>query len=121
MMYRLTNAEKFVMKCIWDTPKDMVLSEIVNMTNERYQKDWKPQTVSTYLAHLVQKDFLKMTRNGKIYTYHPLVTQEDYLRCEMADLITFWGSPFAAIFVEYYKNDDVDQRALEELKELLAE
>ena len=54
----LTNAELLVMKCIWDNTQDMVLSEVVAIVNDRYNKDWKPQTVSTYLAHLVQKNFL---------------------------------------------------------------
>ena len=98
----LTHAELLVMKCIWDTPKDLVLSEIVAMVNERYNKDWKPQTVSTYLSHLVQKEFLKMTRNGKIYTYQSLVNEYDYFHKCFANFLCFWGFDSAIDFMKTY-------------------
>lgn len=101
----LTNAEVLVMKCIWDTPTDMVLSEIVTLVNGRYGREWRPQTVSTYLAHLVQKQFLKMTRQGKIYTYHPLISEKTYRSREMRRFVEFWGSGSAADFLAAYKED----------------
>lgn len=117
----LTNAELLVMKCIWDTPKDLVLSEIVAMVNERYNKDWKPQTVSTYLAHLVQKGFLEMTRNGKIYTYHPQVTEIDYRTKEMEIFVNFWGggSP-SAFLAAFFASNKVDAEEIAKLKEVIA-
>ncbi len=116
----LTNAELLVMKCIWDTPKDLVLSEIVAMVNERYQKDWKPQTVSTYLAHLVQKGFLEMTRNGKIYTYHPLVLEVDYRTKEMNNFVDFWGGGSPAEFLSaFFGSNDVDSKELAQLRDLI--
>ena len=53
---QLTAAETIVMKCIWDADHEMSLAEIVKNANEGYGKEWKPQTVSTYLAkHLPEK------------------------------------------------------------------
>ena len=70
---KLTNAELLVMTIIWDNKGDlMVLSEVLAAVNDRFAKTWKPQTVSTYLHNLVQKRFLKIHRNGKVYTYEPL-------------------------------------------------
>lgn len=87
MKNELTNAEMQVMGIIWDNPgRMMALSEIVAAVNDRWKKDWKPQTVSTYLAHLVQKEFLKMHRNGKIYTYEPLREKDE----TMAGVILNW-------------------------------
>lgn len=116
----LTNAELLVMKCIWDTPKDLVLSEIVAMVNERYRKDWKPQTVSTYLAHLVQKGFLEMTRNGKIYTYHPQVLETDYRTKEMNNFVDFWGGGSPAEFLSaFFGSNKVDEKELDQIRDLI--
>lgn len=116
----LTNAELLVMKCIWDTPKDLVLSEIVAMVNERYRKDWKPQTVSTYLAHLVQKGFLEMTRNGKIYTYHPQVLEVDYRTKEMNNFVDFWGGGSPSEFLSaFFGSNDVDDKELAQIRDLI--
>ena len=49
-MEELTTAESMVMKTIWDHPHEMALQEIMKLTNETYGKDWKSQTVSTYVC-----------------------------------------------------------------------
>ena len=116
----LTNAELLVMKCIWDNSKDLVLSEVVAIVNERYGKEWKPQTVSTYLAHLVQKRFLQMERNGKIYTYHPLVKELDYRTKEMNSFVEFWGCGSPSEFLKaFFKSNDIDKNELEEIRKLI--
>lgn len=116
----LTHAELLVMKCIWDRSQDLVLSEVVAMVNERYGKEWKPQTVSTYLAHLVQKNFLKMERNGKIYTYHPLVAETDYRNREMNAFVKFWGTGSPAEFLSaFFKDNEVEPEEIEQIKELI--
>jgi predicted transcriptional regulator len=43
---------------------------------------WKPQTVLTILARLIEKGFLKTEKPGKEQIYSPLVPHEDYLRAE---------------------------------------
>ncbi len=89
-MKDLTSAETIVMKTIWDADHEMSLSEIVRRANEAYEKDWKPQTVSTYLTKLVQKEFVRMHREGRFFFYEILVQEEDY-RSEQADkFIKFW-------------------------------
>ena len=67
----LTNIEMLIMKCIWDTPEELALSQLVAMVNERFEKSWKPQTISTYLAHLVRKGYLSMRRKGKSIPLSP--------------------------------------------------
>ena len=59
---QLTAAETIVMKCIWDADHEMSLAEIVKNANEGYGKEWKPQTVSTYLAKLCLKNYIQMKR-----------------------------------------------------------
>ena len=34
----LTNIEMLIMKCIWDTPEELALSQLVAMVNERLRK-----------------------------------------------------------------------------------
>ena len=103
-MKDLTSAETIVMKTIWDADHEMSLSEIVRRANEAYEKDWKPQTVSTYLTKLVQKEFVRMHREGRFFFYEILVQEEDY-RSEQADkFIKFWDEGSVIHFLEsYYK------------------
>lgn len=88
MIKKLTEAEEVVMKAVWDCKKEPVLSEVAARL-KKYEKDWKPQTVSTFMAKLVQKQYLQMKRNGKIYTYKVLVKEEDYNKTQLKHLYTF--------------------------------
>ncbi|MFR5117874.1 MAG: BlaI/MecI/CopY family transcriptional regulator [Eubacterium sp.] len=45
-------------------------------------------TVSTYLSHLVQKEFLRMDRNGKIYSYHPIVKAQEYMKYDVQNVVS---------------------------------
>lgn len=91
MKNKMTNAEMLVMGIIWDNPeRNMVLSEIVAAVNERWDKNWKPQTVSTYLTHLVRKEYLAMHRNGKVYTYEILKEKDETMVEEMLKLCNWY-------------------------------
>ena len=89
----LTNAEELVMKSVWDLQKEPVLSEIGERVNTAYRdkgEEWRPQTVSTFLAKLVNKGYLKLQRNGKIYTYKVLVREEQYRKKLLNHMLHFW-------------------------------
>ncbi len=86
----LTKSEELVMKAIWDCKKEPVLSDVVDRVNGSYGKDWRPQTVSTFLAKLVRKNYLKMQRDGKIYTYKVLISEKEYREKLCKHLVSFW-------------------------------
>ena len=50
----LTECERIVMKSVWDAGKDVSLMEIMAAIQDKYGRNWKRQTVSTFLLHLIQ-------------------------------------------------------------------
>lgn len=99
----LTGCEQLIMKTVWDAEKELGLMEITQSVNETYQKNWKPQTVSTFLTRLVRKDYLKSYRQGRVFYYRILVPQEDYVR-EMAEqFISFWYQGNVEAFLALFK------------------
>ena len=86
----LTESEKITMKCVWDLGEGARLAHIMEVANSRYKKNWKPQTVSTFLGKLVRKGFLEQYRDGRYFYYHILVSRHDY-RCRiLRDDLDFW-------------------------------
>lgn len=86
----LTESEKITMKCVLDLGEGARLAHIMEVANSRYKKNWKPQTVSTFLGKLVRKGFLEQYRDGRYFYYHILVSRHDY-RCRMLrDDLDFW-------------------------------
>lgn len=99
MKYELTNMEEIVMKCIWDLKDEpsIVVGTILKMVNERYQRNWKIQTISTYVAHLVRKGYVTMQRDGRIYSYTAVLSEREYLTEKIRAQEAFWGR-------EYYRS-----------------
>ena len=55
----ISACEKLVMKVIWDSTEELALQEVMDGVNHENGKNWKPQTVSTFLSRLVKKGFLQ--------------------------------------------------------------
>lgn len=87
----LTNSEVLVMKVIWKSAEALSIQEITRAANAAYSKDWKVQTVSTFLSKTVKKGYLDMQRQGRYFFYHPLVTEQEYGRREIEKCINLWG------------------------------
>ena len=91
---RLPDCEELVMSIIWASETPRSLKTILVDVNIKYEKEWKPQTVSTFLGRLVKKGFLVSKRNGRYTYYAPLIGRDEYCESQlrrMADLF-FRGS-----------------------------
>lgn len=106
----LTDCEEMVMKTVWDAEGELGLTDITQRVNETYNKDWKTQTVSTFLARLVRKGYLQHYRKGRIFLYQILVEQEDYVG-EMAErFVEFWHQGDREEFLETLKKGSSDKQ-----------
>ena len=95
----LTYCEQLVMKTVWDASAELSLMEIVQRVNSKYDKNWKPQTVSTFLARLVRKGYLRHYRQGRLFFYQILISLEVYKGKLTSDYVRFWNHDNAAEFL----------------------
>lgn len=109
MFEKLTECEEMVMKAVWDAGEELSLMEIMHRVNDKYHKQWKPQTVSTFLARLVQKGYLRHYRQGRAFFYQILVPLETY-RVQITEAFyKFW----------YYSSGSIRQDAKVALETLI--
>lgn len=122
MYEELTAAEKLVMKTIWDhEEQEMSLSEITRYVNEEYGKGWAPQTVSTFLAHLVRKEYVKMKREGRRISYEILIPISSYKAQESRKYVNFWNKGSITDFLSaFYREKAVTPDELKDLKDCIA-
>jgi len=90
-MEALSESELLVMKVIWHSQQAMSIQEITALLNRDYGKDWKIQTVSTFLGRMVKNEYLSMTRKGRTFLYEPLVSEDAYGKKEIAKCVKLWG------------------------------
>ncbi|KIR03319.1 Transcriptional repressor, BlaI/MecI family [Lachnospiraceae bacterium TWA4] len=95
----MTECEQIVMKSVWDAKKDVSLQEIMKILETSFGKQWKRQTISTFLLHLIEKGYVKSYRSGRIFYYVPIVKEDDYKKLKTDDFLDFWfeGSPSGLI------------------------
>ena len=89
-MEKLTDCEQLVMKTVWDADEELSLMEIMQKVNDKYHKEWKPQTVSTFLARLVRKGYVQHYRQGRVFLYQILVPIEEYRTQLAREFDEFW-------------------------------
>lgn len=79
MKYTLSDAEQEIMESLWSGGKWLTAMEILELCNERTGKDWKRQTVNTFLTRLIAKGFVTKRGHKFIYTY-----TSDEVKCQEA-------------------------------------
>ena len=87
----LTDCEVLVMRVIWNSAEIMSIQEITSKINHTFHKDWKTQTVSTFLSRAVKKGYLEMKRNGRSFDYYPLVSEQKYGKREINKCVEIWS------------------------------
>ncbi len=88
MVRELTKTEEIVMTTIWGMDGLVTLSAVMDILDVQYkEKGWKAQTISTYFRKLVEKDYLKMKRQGKVYSYTILISEKEYREYLVGDVL----------------------------------
>lgn len=77
--YDLTPAEKDIMEILWNNENPMFFKEVMIYVNEEMNKNWKKQTVNTYLSHLQQYGLVTVDKKSERYClYLPTCSREEY-------------------------------------------
>ncbi len=95
----ISTCEKMVMKVIWDSTEDLDLQRVMENVNREFNKEWKPQTVSTFLSRLTKKGYLNVYRRGRYSYYQPAVAKTDYKMSTVAESIEYFDHGNVAAFV----------------------
>lgn len=85
---KVSDAEEIIMSVIWSNEEPMALDEIRTKANATCGKDWKPQTVSTFLTRLCKKGFISSARKGRYHFYTPLINRQEYVKVSYDLLIS---------------------------------
>ena len=84
---RLPECEELVMSIVWCADEAPDLAAVRESVNARYGKEWKPQTVSTFLCRLVKKGFLSTYQKGRYCYYVPQIRKEEYCESQLLRIV----------------------------------
>jgi BlaI family transcriptional regulator, penicillinase repressor len=117
---KISEAELEVMKILWSKSPQPANSIIKALET---QTEWKPKTVRTLLNRLVQKGAIDFNQEeGKVYSYFPLVSKDDYLKVETKSFLQrLYGGAFKPLLVNFLREEKLSREEIEELKRILDE
>ena len=86
--FGLTNTEAEIMSLFWDFGKDaFTFRELSQYAREFLEKDWKKQTLSTFLSNLQKMGLLEVKVKGRNYIYYSVYSRQEYINQWARDLI----------------------------------
>lgn len=118
--FGLSHTEKEIMELLWQSEKPLSFREILDYANETWEKNWKKQTLNTYLLNM-QKAGLIGSERGKVYqVYFPMCTKEEHIRNWTRKLVkeTFGGSLYSFV-VAFTGGEKLTEEEAEELRKLI--
>ena len=117
---RLPESELDIMLVLWNHTPPMNRMEIEKVINMK--KSLAPTTILSLLARLEAKNFVKVTKQGKMNLYTPLVSQSDYQAHESQSVLEkLYGNSLKKFVTSLYQGKKVSSEEIQELSDFLKE
>ena len=108
------DAELEIMKVIWNA-SEPITSLVIGKEVE--DKGWKKTTIATFLTRLVEKGALAAEKKGKLYYYTPLITEKEYRKAQIKNLIrNLYNGSVRDFAVSFFEEQSLSEKDIEELK-----
>lgn len=118
---KLSDTEMEVMQVIWESTPPVTSKELLQLFSLK-GKEWKAQTISTFLSRLVDKGALTVTRRGRTNEYIPLISSEDYKLMETKGMLDgLYQGSVKNLLSALYDGDKLSNQDITELKKWLSE
>lgn len=123
--YNLSATEMEIMEFLWSTDSKLIAAEILKYFNENKSKNWKKQTLNTFLVKLIEKGALQydLIKNKKYY--YPTIqskTKVEHIKHWTKNFIdnTFDGSLYNFL-TAITGESPLEENLLNDLKKYLSE
>jgi BlaI family penicillinase repressor len=114
---KISSAEWEVMNVVWDRSPITAGEVFSALPNDRA---WAQKTVNTFLARLVEKGVLGVTKDGKANVYRPLLAREDCVGEESDSFLqrVFQGAA-GPLMMHFCERAELTKAEIAELEQLL--
>lgn len=114
---KLSETEMEVMQIIWGSDQPITSGELLDFFALKKGKEWKGQTIATFLARLVEKGVLISTKQGRANTYKPRITPEEYKRLEAKNVLdNLYEGSVKNFLVALYDGKKLENDELSEIR-----
>ena len=114
---KLSETEMEIMKIIWSKDEAITSGELLEIFNNK-DKEWKTQTISTFLTRLVNKGLLTMERSERSNYYRARINFEEYKQNEAESILNkLYKGSIRNFLSALYGNKKVSKEDIDDLKD----
>ena len=119
--YDLTNTELQIMELLWKAEQPMTFREIMAVALNEWNKEWKVQTLSTYLANLQRMGMIEAERGATPYNaYYATCTKEQHIHKWTKKMVEeCYGNSISRLMCAFIGEGTLSEQEAEELRKLL--
>lgn len=119
--YGLTNTEMELMNIFWESQDSRFsFKELTEYTHSVLGKEWKYQTLGTYLANLQRMGLLSVDTSGKNYVYYPSCSKDEYIHQWTKKLVrNAFDNSIGKFVYAFTGGEKLTEKEAAELKDLL--
>lgn len=116
---KISESEWEVMKLLWNK-SPLTSEEIIYSLSEN--KNWRKQTIKTFIIRLTKKAAIGYEREGRIYKYYPLVNEKECRRYENKSFLQkVYSGSLGILLSNFLEEEDLSTNEIEELERILKE
>lgn len=117
---RLPDSELDIMLVLWKYQPPMSRMEIEKVVNEK--KALAPTTILSLLTRLEKKNYVSVTKEGKMNLYTPLISQAEYQESESKSVLEkLYGNSLKKFVASLYQGKKMNEEDIRELHDFLQE
>ncbi|MDE6363747.1 MAG: BlaI/MecI/CopY family transcriptional regulator [Lachnospiraceae bacterium] len=120
--YLISESENMIMEYLWKHESGKTFRDITEYLNDICQKDWKKQTINTFIRRLIDKGLVVSQNAEHKKVYYPAMTYTEYKQGEARDFINelYDGSMYAFLST-FSGGQKLDKNTAEDLRKILEE
>lgn len=105
-----------ILEYLWLRNTPVRFSDIMSYCNDVKKKNWKKQTINTFLSRLAKKGLIIVDKSNSRALYSPVLSQEDYYQQQAQKIVddSYQGSlkNFICAFTGHHKLTDKEKKEL---------
>ncbi|MBM3836212.1 MAG: BlaI/MecI/CopY family transcriptional regulator [Verrucomicrobia bacterium] len=114
---QISDAERVVMKVVWER-RTATANQVVEALE--HEMDWKPKTIHTLLARLVQKGALDVDKTNREYVFEPRIEADESVHhASRSFLRRFFDGELAPFLACFLEREKLSPKEIDELKRIL--
>ena len=113
----LSDTEMEIMEVLWSSSEPKTFAWILDYFNSVKEKEWKKQTLSTYMLRLGEKDVIHSKRVGRTFEYSPNMTVNEYESAKAKGILdNSYDGSIRNFMLALYEGNSVSEDEMSELE-----